>query len=279
MTFYADATGSVDGQTGTAGELLPSVSIEAMLQRRDALHGIIEQIGKLLRQADELGAAGGFGALSNYAENGRHYGPARASLANEEGRDVVRTALDAQGWRHLLNESGIRSFMSAKKRSEWDEAIGNLKVPPLNRETIAGTFADLYENRGAMLEQGVVEVFRRLSWNYKTNRPEAFGKKIIRAHAVQGGWPSHSFGDELDDLLRIMFKVDGRAEADHRRGSYSHLFEAIRAKKDYADDYVSVKIYRHAGTAHITFLRPDLVERLNGILAKHYGNALPPARD
>lgn len=279
MTFYADAAGSVDGQTGTAGELIPSVSIEAMLQRREALHGIIEQIGTLLRQADELGRAGGFGELSNYAENGRHYGPPRANLATVEGRKVVQTALDAQGWRHLLDESGIRSFMSAKKRKEWDEAIQELKVPPLNRDAIAGTFADLYENRGTMLEQGVVEVFRCLSWNYKTNKPEAFGKKLIRAYAVQGGWPSHNFGDELDDLLRIMCKLDGRPEADHRRGSYSRLFDAIRAKTDYVDDYVSVKLYRKAGTAHVTFLRPDLVDRMNGILAKHYGNALPPVRN
>lgn len=279
MTFYADAAGSVDGQTGTAGELIPSVSIEAMLQRREALHGIMEQIGKLLRQADELGAAGGFGGLSDYAEPGRNYGPARANLITEEGRQIVRTALDAQGWRHLLNESGIRSFMSAKKREEWDEAISKLKVPPLNRETIAGTFADLYENRGAMLEQGVVEVFRCLSWNYKTNKPEAFGKKIIRAHAVQWGSPSHRFSNELDDLLRIMFKLDGRPEADHRRGSYVGLSAAMKAGEAYVDDYVSVTLYRNACTAHVTFRRPDLVDRMNGILAKHYGNALPPARN
>lgn len=33
------------------------------------------------------------------------------------------------------------------------------------------------------------------------------------------------------------------------------------------------------GNAHITFLRPDLVDRMNQILAKHYPNALPPAID
>ncbi|HAX5228779.1 TPA: DUF4942 domain-containing protein, partial [Escherichia coli] len=29
-------------------------------------------------------------------------------------------------------------------------------------------------------------------------------------------------------------------------------------------------------TVHITFRRPDLVERLNDIIARHYPDALPP---
>jgi hypothetical protein len=32
------------------------------------------------------------------------------------------------------------------------------------------------------------------------------------------------------------------------------------------------------GNGHVTFTRPDLVERLNGILARHQPNALPAAR-
>ncbi|EPP0706643.1 DUF4942 domain-containing protein [Klebsiella michiganensis] len=30
------------------------------------------------------------------------------------------------------------------------------------------------------------------------------------------------------------------------------------------------------GSAHVTFTRPDLVEKVNDIIARHYPGALPP---
>lgn len=278
MTFYAAPDGSVDGQAGDAAGLIPSVSIEAMLQRRDALHDLVEQIGALVAKADKLAAVGGFESVSRYIDGNRYSGNNRANVVSEAGRGELKKALDAQGWRHLLQESGIRSFMSASKRKEWDEAIYSGKVPPLNRAAIAGTFEQLYEDRVGMLEQGVIEVFKRLSWHYKTNQPAAFGKKIIRSCALSMGTLNHRFSDEMDDLLRIFHKLDGKAEPDHRNGAYFGLSEAIRGRTDYVDDYVHVRVYRTAQTGHVTFKRPDLVERMNKILAKHYPNALPAAR-
>src|SRR6185437_3543157 len=99
MTFYADNTGNVDGQSGTAGELLPSVSIEALLQRREALHGIIEQIGALLTQADDLARVGGFSSVSCYAESNRYGGrTGKAHFGTAEGRACVMKELDSNGW-------------------------------------------------------------------------------------------------------------------------------------------------------------------------------------
>lgn len=279
MTFYADNTGNVDGQSGTAGELLPSVSIEALLQRREALHGIIEQIGALLAKADELARVGGFGSVSCYAESNRYGGrTGKAHFGSAEGRACVMKELDSNGWQYLLDESGLRSFMCASKRQEWSEAVYSGNVPPLDRPTIAGTFAQLYESRGDMLEQGVIEIYRKLSWHYKSNSPVAFGKKFIRGYAVSMGSPNSKFADELDDLCRVMRKLEGRPEEDHRRGTWSQLCDAYRARADYEDEYVRVRMYRTTQTAHVTFKRPELVQRMNGILAKHYPNALPAAR-
>jgi hypothetical protein len=278
MTFYANGAGAVEGETGTAGELLPSVSIEALLQRREALHGIIDQIGALLAQADALAAAGGFGSVSRYADSDRYGRSGRANMGTDKGRGYILKELDANGWKYLLDESGLRSFMCASKRKEWDEAIYNGEVPPLDRATIAGTFAQLYESRGDMLEQGVIELYRKLSWHYKSNSPVAFGKKIIRAYALSMGSPNSSFADELDDLSRVMHKLEGRPEEDHRRDTWHLLCDAYRAKTDYEDEYVRVRMYRTTQTAHVIFKRPELVQRMNAILAKHYPNALPAPR-
>ncbi|EJI0237691.1 DUF4942 domain-containing protein, partial [Escherichia coli] len=40
-------------------------------------------------------------------------------------------------------------------------------------------------------------------------------------------------------------------------------------------EYFTVRGYRK-GTVHITFRRPDLIEQLNNIIARHYPGALPP---
>ncbi|KAB0107145.1 DUF4942 domain-containing protein, partial [Escherichia coli] len=40
-------------------------------------------------------------------------------------------------------------------------------------------------------------------------------------------------------------------------------------------EYFTVRGYQK-GTVHIVFKRPDLVEKLNDIIARHYPGALPP---
>jgi len=40
-------------------------------------------------------------------------------------------------------------------------------------------------------------------------------------------------------------------------------------------EYFTIRAYKK-GSAHITFTRPDLVEKVNDIIARHYPGALPP---
>ncbi|MEX7693653.1 DUF4942 domain-containing protein, partial [Enterobacter hormaechei] len=43
----------------------------------------------------------------------------------------------------------------------------------------------------------------------------------------------------------------------------------------FTSEYFTVRAYKK-GSAHITFTRPDLVEKVNDIIARHYPGALPP---
>ena len=140
-----------------------------------------------------------------------------------------QATVDAGGWTTLLQDSGIRSLMSAAKRTEVDEAIHAEQVPPLTREAIRATFTQLHESRGEMFEQGVIECFRRLSWDYKTNLPQKFGKRIVVTYLTSYGSANYKQCDELDDLLRVFHLCDGKPEADHRRSCYRLIDEAMRA--------------------------------------------------
>ncbi|SAG85554.1 Uncharacterised protein [Enterobacter hormaechei] len=47
------------------------------------------------------------------------------------------------------------------------------------------TFEQLHHNKQDVFERGIINVFKGLSWDYKTNNPCYFGKKIIVNNLVK----------------------------------------------------------------------------------------------
>jgi len=265
-----------------------SISIENLLAQRNAMVERVSQAIAALTEAASLGESSGIsGALTyrgfDYILGGRdHY--RGTGLLNEGALAEITKRLDASTWQHLLHESGIRTLMDAKARAEWDKKIEECDVPELTRENIGATFGMLYDTRGEIFERGVVNAFRNLSWCYKTNRPFAFGKRIVvrwLRSAVSGkgdslGWPTPRKCDELDDLVRVFSVMDGKPEPDHRQGM-AELLGYVRANPLVENDYLVVRSFRN-GNGHVTFKRPDLVAKMNRILAKHYPAMLPADR-
>ena len=52
----------------------------------------------------------------------------------------------------------------------------------------------------------------------------------------------------------------------------------VEAEETCETTYMSFRMFRGNGNLHIKFLRPDLVDRINDILARHYGVVLPDDR-
>jgi hypothetical protein len=276
---------SPDGDAGPQHELIPSVSIANLLQQREAVMTLFREALDKLEQAHAIATAArlGFPDLS-MARGWRGHGIRMTGECSNRTTllETFQAHVDAGGWTTLLNESGMRSIMSASKRKEVDEQIGAEKVPELTREAIRATFATLHESRVDMFEQGVIECFRRLSWDYKTNFPQKFGKRIVMTSLTVYGSANMRQTDQLDDLLRVFHLCDGKPEADHRMGAYRLIAEAMQTTAAWPklaeNDYVSIRLFKnHNG--HVTFKRPDLIQRLNRIIAKHYPHALPAPKD
>ena len=69
--------------------------------------------------------------------------------------------------------------------------------------------------------------------------------------------------------------LDGKPEPDHRSGWYGRLNACAKvADPDAADAYMSVRSYRN-GSGRVKFKRPELVDRMNLIIAKHFPGCLP----
>lgn len=275
-------------KTGAAAEyndIVPSISITNLLSQRNAVLERLAQAVTLIQEAHEIASAANLGLPLFTVDNRRCDGVDLVNPSNPtEALTRATAVIDSGAWKHLVSESGLRSLMSAARRKELDEQIHNHKTPPLTREAIAATFASMHANRGAMFDEGVIAVYKRLSWDYRTNLPHKFGCKLIMrcVGAAYGLGLDCRQCDQLDDLVRVFSVLDSLPEPDHRTGVYITLSQQAHEQHQYpqhlAHRYFTMKLYKNRN-AHIRFTRPDLVDGLNNILARHYPGALPPARD
>lgn len=290
-------------------ELVPSVSIANLVNQRAAVIDKVNAAIELLREASTIARAAHLGMprvtmSTSYSRHGSDVELARAFVhVQRDGSTwereashvadvarILRLGVDAAAWQYLMHESGMRSLMDAEARKTWDEAISKGDIPELTEANVRSTFKMLHDSRADIFERGVIACFKSLSWDHKTNLPQKFGKRIVITYlrsSVSGGsggrygggtslgHPNYDRCNRLDDLERVLTVLDGKPEPDHRRGWYSRMASNDKTTEPPIDsDYLSVRSFRN-GNAHITFKRPELVDRMNLILAKHYPGALP----
>lgn len=231
-----------------------------MLRMRTAAIERIEEAIRLIREANDIARAGHLGQLD--ARLYLSYGHLCPFGADDVMRHAMRQ-IDAVAWQHLMNESGLRTFLDATARGEWDRQIEKGEIPAFTLENTAATFERLHDAREEMFERGVIECFRRLSWDYKTNQPFKFGRRLIleRLFQTYGSGRNRRLSlhplttDQLDDLVRVFSVLSGRLEPDHRQGVYALLHQAQHnGCTEWEGEYFAIRWFLK-GTGHLTFKR------------------------
>ncbi|EKC2245038.1 DUF4942 domain-containing protein [Salmonella enterica] len=199
----------------------------------------------------------------------------------ETAMKAITRNLDRGIWRDLMERSGMLSIMDAQAREQWYNSLEKDDIPAISEANILSTFEQLHQSKGEVFERGVINVFKGLSWDYKSNSPCKFGRKIIVTGLVK--YDRWGFGlnwgwqrDRLADLERMLMLLDGKPVPDNRADVTRRLGDHIhenRGSNSYEDGMFKIK-YFQKGTAHITFKRPELVDRLNDIIARHYPGML-----
>ena len=262
-------------------DVICSTSIERIVTGRNAA---LAQIEVLMQQLDDVSmltrSIGGKTALDWAMKQDFRCGCWLIEKRETAMKAITRN-LDRGIWRDLMKKSGMLSIMDAQARDQWYNSLEKEDIPVVSEANILSTFEQLHLNKIDVFERGVINVFKGLSWDYKTNSPCSFGKKIIVnnlvAHSRWGfslnwGWRR----DQLADLERMLFLIDGKPIPDNRGDVTTRLMEHIRdnpSKDIYEDDFFSIR-YFQKGTVHITFKRIDLTEKMNDIVAKHYPGML-----
>ncbi|EAO6249611.1 DUF4942 domain-containing protein [Salmonella enterica] len=199
----------------------------------------------------------------------------------ETAMKAITRNLDRSIWRDLMKKSGMLAIMDAQARDQWYNSLEKDDIPAISEANILSTFEQLHQSKDEVFERGVINVFKGLSWDYKSNSPCKFGRKIIVTGLVK--YDRWGFGlnwgwqrDRLADLERMLMLLDGKSVPDNRADVTRRLDDHIhenRGSNCYEDGMFKIK-YFQKGTAHITFRRPELVDKLNDIIARHYPGAL-----
>lgn len=262
-------------------EVICSTSVERIVAGRDSALIRIEQLIHQLSDISSLTSSIGGGSAGEWAmRQGSRYDCWLMEVPDKAIKLITRN-IDRSIWRDLMMKSGMLAHMDAEAREQWYKNLEEGDLPAINEDNILSTFEQLHLNKQDVFERGVINVFRGLSWEYKTNSPCMFGRKIIVNNLVtHNRWGfSLSWGwrrDQLVDLERMLYLLDGKPIPDNRGDISVRLMEYIRdnpCQQSYEDELFGIR-YFQKGTAHVIFKRLDLVEKMNDIVAKHYPGML-----
>lgn len=262
-------------------ELILSTSIERVVTGRDTALKQIEQLIQQLDAISGLTSEIGGGTAQDWAMKPGHRYDSWLTEKADKAMPAVTRNIDSSIWRDLMLKSGMMALMDAQARDQWHKNLEEGDLPAISEANILSTFEQLHLNKMEVFERGIINVFKGLSWDYKTNSPCSFGKKIIINNLVSHNrWGfSLNWGwrrDQLADLERMLFLLSGKSIPDNRSDITTRLMAHIRDNPDkdvYEDEFFRIR-YFQKGTVHLTFKRLDLVERMNDIIAKHYPGML-----
>ncbi|MFM1263677.1 DUF4942 domain-containing protein [Yersinia enterocolitica] len=265
------------------GELIVSVSIEKIISYREHVLVKVAEAIELLKEAQCLSVGIGGGKVTDWDVNHGRY---PTMFANDKNKVIaqVKKLNDRYIWEDLMKKSGMLSLMDDQAHTEWRKNLESGEYPEITYDNIIASFEQLNNEKNKVFERGAINIFKSLSWDYKTNNPCRFGHRIIINNFVEynakwGFSSGYSINNKLNDLERILNLLDGKLIPDYRNSVAVRLGDHIRANpssaKIFDDEYFNARYFKKC-SGHLSFKRLDLIEKLNDILVKHYPAALPP---
>lgn len=261
-------------------ELISSTSIERIVTGRNAALSLIEILIHQLADISTLTLSICGKTALDWAMKQDFRCGCWLMEKSETAMKVITRNIDRSIWRDLMKKSGMIALMDAQARDEWYCSLERDDIPAISEENILSTFEQLHHSKAEVFERGIINVFKGLSWDYKSNSPCKFGKKIIVDSLVQyDHWGFHfrhgRRREQLSDLDRMLNLLDGKPVPENRNDLSVRLADHIGKQHAsvFEDEYVSIR-YFQKGSGHITFKRPDLVDKMNDIIAKHYPGTL-----
>jgi len=266
----AHAANSELVETGEFFAPTPHGLVDGLLGEYQARRAQIEQVAELFK--------GDIGGVVSYFLDGNKDRGAYSSVSAENifrGEGAI-ASLNSDYWGRALSLTDIYDCMPQTRRNEWNEVIREKKAPEFNEETVRATLEDLLAAREKFMAERVDGIFRALSGEHVTNRPEGFYKRMIIGYVFNGwGYTNHDTAGFVHDLRLVIGKFMGRHDVD--RLSTNRCLQLCREDPGqwHEIDGGALRVRAYIkGTAHLE-VHPEMAWRLNATLASLYPLAIP----
>ena len=186
------------------------------------------------------------------------------------GIDAITRDIDRRMWRHTIEITGFNRYMDKVARDDFEQSV-EINPPEFTIENVRSTLIESYNMADTFMRRGIVQLFRGLGANYKTNNAFKIKSKIILRN-----WFTVFCGDlsvnyhcepEMNDLDRVIRTLDSKEFNEHE---FSGAMRKTAHSMQYEDEYFKVKAFKN-GNAHLWFKRTDLVDQINDIIQEYYG--------
>ena len=215
--------------------------------------------------------------------------------AQEEAYNRFVRSLKRSAWREVLRLTDVRNLASHGVQKELDRILESNERMAFSEENVYALVESIFLNRGAILQQCVVEAFDLMTRYYDENRVHVEGWKTNDAWKVNrrvvlprvvsvtfGGSGYLSYGNSrqnLNDIDRALAFLEGKKLESVPRTAVCDLEEHF---KEYCHDcsavlfestYFEMRCYKK-GTLHMYFKDKELWEQFN-LTAARGKNWLP----
>lgn len=273
-----------------SGELMPRQTIESIVNLRNrAMESFAyahaaelaseEAITTAWRHAREAAA---FIVNENVDKEKRNTATKASAISPlDEYLEGKRQVLDADIWANLTRLLHLEDIMDAEAKKKFDEEM-KTTPPEVTEGNIRATLETLLTQRGEMFSRGVAKVFSQLDRRFRSHTAWKVENRIIfnGAFDESGHWNYYRRREyELMDVERVFYVLDGKKAPGRNGGIVGAYDEAKKgnygpAQRVIETEYFRLRTYKN-GNAHLWFLRKDLVEQLNKIIADYYGEVIP----
>lgn len=269
-------------------DLMTSINIPALVAEAAKIRAALARVDEARKAADEASQfLRGLLAGSKFEHAIRDLSPMHGLELNVDKYRSHTTndrTLNAACWAIALERSQIWQSMDRATREKWDKAIHEGGCIDFTAEAVVPTLTAIRDARGEMFTAGLLQVFRGLSWCYKSNSPVKLENRQVITYALDhySGSPriNHTTEPKLDDLYRVLCALDGKPEPT-REASIASLANQFwrenRGQNEYnGDPYLRLVAYGN-GNVHLWHKRPDLLDKANRLMGEAQPFASPSA--
>ncbi len=264
--------------TETKAPSPPMTELDRILTKRARMTALLAEGLALIGEAMQESVVGDHGV--NYTlQNARGWYDIHEAGQQLRVVQECQKEFDQRGWRELLRKSQLESVMHSKAKQDLFDGLRK-STPELNAENVKSVFIDMFKNRHETWKEGVVVLFQQLSNRYKSHSPFKIKARIILEGLSEYGFTFHtSSRDKLNDLERVMCLIRGTTQPESWNEKLAHKLEdAKRSGQElYLSDELKIRLFGN-GNIHIWIMKPDMVDKINDIIADYYGNVLAAER-